>query len=99
MKGGGTVRVTRYQDSNANVNANGEERRGAAFACELVHRKIMYVLAIGAWSFNKGASLAIHDARNTSKAICVSPRHAKGERPIKLGNFLQEFKFVEEAVR
>lgn len=44
----------------------------AAFECELVHRKIMCVLATGALSFLNGASLAIHDVRNTSKAICFS---------------------------
>jgi len=52
--------MTRHQNLNANLNASGEERKGkeAACECELVYRKIMYVLAAGAWSFNKGASLA-----------------------------------------
>lgn len=56
--------------------------------CELVDRKIMYVVASGAWMYHTGVSKAIQDARDISKAICLSPRHpdgeANGDRPYKL---------------
>lgn len=59
-----------------------------ATSCELLDRKIMYVLSCGAWMHHRGVSKAIHDARDISKAICLSPRHpdgeANGERPHRL---------------
>jgi hypothetical protein len=58
--------------------------------CQLIHRKILHVVAAGAWTFNKGVSIAIYDARNVAKAICMSPRHPdgekNGERPERLVN-------------
>mmetsp|Transcript_6674 Transcript_6674/g.9575 ORF Transcript_6674/g.9575 Transcript_6674/m.9575 type:complete len:704 (+) Transcript_6674:89-2200(+) len=66
-------------------------------ACELVDRKILYVLATGAIGFHKGISLAIQDARNIAKSICLSPRHPDGERPLKLRN-LPASMYVDQAV-
>ncbi len=70
--------------------------------CNVIDRKIMYVLATGAMSYNKGVTLAMHDARNITKAICMSPRHPQGakngERPVKLRTLPQSM-FVDQAVR
>ena len=64
------------------------ERHERGDSCELLDRKVLYVLASGAWMYHRGVSKAIHDARDVAKAICMSPRHpdgeVNGERPFKL---------------
>jgi len=54
--------------------------------CNLLDRKMLYVGATKAWMRHRGISKAIQDARDLSKAICMSPRHPDGERPTKLAN-------------
>ena len=67
-----------------NVVKDAIERHEIPESCTLLDRKLLYVIASGAWMYHRGVSKALHDARDVAKAICMSPRHIDGERPFKL---------------
>uniref|UniRef100_A0A7S1BDJ7 Uncharacterized protein n=1 Tax=Corethron hystrix TaxID=216773 RepID=A0A7S1BDJ7_9STRA len=77
------------------------ERHKDGDSCELIDRKLMYVLASGAWMYHRGIIRALQDARDFAKAICLSPRHPEGEthgeRPFKLKAMPSSMQ-VEQAV-
>ncbi len=78
-----------------------KERHEDGDSCELIDRKLMYVLASGAWMYHRGIIRSLQDARDIAKAICLSPRHPEGEahgdRPFKLKAMPNSMQ-VEQAV-
>jgi hypothetical protein len=51
---------------------------------ELIAKKRLYLEATSSLARHRGVLRAVHDARDTLKAICNTPRHPEGRRPLRL---------------